>query len=59
MVKNKHEGKGVYTSADGDRYDGEWKNDKREGKGVYTFSDGHPVLQNYKNGNLIYYNIQY
>ena len=24
----------------GDRYEGNWKNDKKEGKGIYYFKDG-------------------
>ena len=28
------------TFADGDKYDGEYKDGKRNGKGTYTFADG-------------------
>ena len=24
----------------GDKYEGEWKNDKREGKGIYYYNNG-------------------
>ena len=30
----KRHGKGVKTWQNGDKYEGEWRNDKREGKGV-------------------------
>ncbi len=53
MINGNKEGKGVYTYADGDKYDGEWKNDKREGKGVHTYANGRSFLQNYKDGNVI------
>ena len=33
-------GKGIYTFADGAKYDGEWKDDKQHGKGLYTFASG-------------------
>ena len=28
------EGKGIYYYNNGERYEGDWKNDKREGKGI-------------------------
>ena len=34
------EGKGIYYFNNGDRYEGEWKNDKREGKGKYYYNNG-------------------
>ena len=36
-MDGKMHGRGVYQYADGDRYDGEWKDDKRHGKGVVTY----------------------
>ena len=33
-------GKGVYTWADGGKYDGDYQEDKKHGNGVYTFSNG-------------------
>lgn len=30
---------GTYTYADGDKYEGEWKDDKRHGKGTVTYRD--------------------
>jgi hypothetical protein len=53
MINGKREGKGVATSANGDKYDGEWKNGNKEGKGVYTYANGRSFLQNYKDGNVI------
>ena len=40
---NKYEGDNQRTLifADGDKYEGEYKNGKREGKGIMVFSDGH------------------
>ncbi|MBR0327290.1 MAG: molecular chaperone Tir, partial [Clostridia bacterium] len=38
--KDLKEGKGVFTSADGDVYSGEYKADKRNGYGVYTWKNG-------------------
>ena len=34
------EGKGVMTSPDGQKYEGDWVDGKREGKGVMTSPDG-------------------
>jgi hypothetical protein len=36
----KFNGRGVYTYADGGRYDGEWKDDKAYGRGVMAFANG-------------------
>ena len=33
---NERNGQGVYNYANGDVYDGEWRNNCKEGKGVYT-----------------------
>lgn len=30
----------MYSYANGDKYDGEWKNDFYEGAGVYTYTSG-------------------
>jgi len=40
VVDNKRNGKGVYTSSNGDRYEGEWANDQQTGKGTFTWSNG-------------------
>ena len=45
MINGKREGKGVFTYATGNSYDGYWKNDLREGKGVMKFAvDGKTSL---------------
>jgi hypothetical protein len=49
------DGKGKYTYANGDVYEGDWKNDVREGKGVFTCSKdgpsaGHVYDGEWKNG---------
>mgnify|MGYP002385359191 CR=1 FL=1 len=33
-------GRGVFVSATGHQYDGQWHNDKRHGQGEYRLSDG-------------------
>ena len=33
-------GKGIFYYAEGDKYDGEWKDDKLHGKGIFYFIDG-------------------
>ena len=38
--KHKRHGKGVLTTASGDRYDGEWINNQRNGFGIQTYADG-------------------
>ena len=35
-------GKGKYTDADGNQYEGDWVNGKKEGFGVMTFADDRP-----------------
>ena len=40
-------GYGIYTSADGDKYIGEWKDGKKNGQGTYTWISGNTWL----NGN--------
>ena len=34
------EGHGVFTWADGRRYEGDFNNDKKEGQGVFLWPDG-------------------
>ena len=43
-------GKGVYTWADGRRYEGEYVNDKKHGYGVYTYPDGRSYKGEWANG---------
>lgn len=42
-------GQGTYIYGDGDKYEGEWKDDKRHGKGTITYrgADGE-VLEKYE-----------
>ena len=44
---------GTFTSANGDKYVGEYKNDLREGLGTYTFADGTTESGIWKNGGLV------
>ena len=32
------EGKGIFYGDNGDRYEGEWRNNKPEGKGIYYYN---------------------
>ena len=36
------------TYPDGDKYDGEWKDDKKHGQGTYTFADGAKYVGEWK-----------
>ena len=52
-------GKGTYFYEDGNKYDGEWKNDKMEGRGTYTWKGGDRYTGKYRNnkreGHGIYF----
>ena len=37
------QGRGIQTLANGDRFEGTWKDDRREGPGTYTRADGKRV----------------
>ena len=55
---DKMNGRGLYTWASGDRYEGQWKDDKRNGQGIFTWTDGKRYEGEYKddkrNGQGIY-----
>ena len=34
------DGKGIYYLNNGDKFEGEYKNDKAEGKGIYNYNNG-------------------
>ena len=40
VVNGKREGKGIRYYNNGDRYEGDFKNDKSEGKGIRYFNNG-------------------
>ena len=44
-MNDKKEGRGRYTYADGEVYEGDWKNDKK-GRGTYTSADGDVYVRN-------------
>jgi len=39
-VNGRKHGRGVYTFADGERYEGQWRDDRRSGYGIYTSTNG-------------------
>ncbi len=43
-------GEGVYTWADGRKYEGQYENDKKNGHGIYTWTDGRKYEGYWKNG---------
>ncbi len=47
------EGKGIYYYHNGDRYEGDFKNDKREGKGIIYYNNGDREMGNYFNDKKI------
>ena len=46
-------GYGIYTWANGAKYEGEWKDAKLHGFGTYTFSDGRVLKGIWKKSELI------
>ena len=42
-----------YTWADGDAYEGEWKDGKRHGQGIYTHKSGKREKRVYENSKQI------
>ena len=36
----KKEGKGIFYYKNGNRYEGDWRNDKKEGKGIAYYQNG-------------------
>ena len=50
VVLGEHRPHGVLTFPDGDRYEGEWRNNHFHGRGVYTFPDGRRLAGEFGNG---------
>ena len=44
-------GQGTFTTTDGHKYVGEFKDGKLNGQGTYTFPDGEKYVGEYKDGN--------
>ena len=49
-MNGKKDGRGTYTSSDGKKYIGQWKDDKYPGQGTFTWSDGRIFVGGYDNG---------
>jgi len=43
-------GQGTYTFPDGQKYEGEWKDDEYHGQGTFTWSDGDKYVGEFKGG---------
>ena len=48
--RGQYHGHGIFTYANGAKYDGQWKGGKREGYGIYTYADSAKYDRDYKNG---------
>ena len=57
IIKEKE--KGIYYHKNGNKYEGDWKNEKRDGKGIFYWNDGRKYEGDFKNnireGNGILY----
>lgn len=49
---NRKHGKGVKVWANGDRYEGEWREDKQHGRGIYMWANGDRYEGEWKDGDL-------
>ena len=50
VLEGKKHGKGIYRSASGEIYDGQWENDKRHGKGKQIYAIGDVYIGTFKSG---------
>lgn len=51
MVDGKKDGYGVLIMPNGDKYEGEWKNDLQNGKGTFTYANGDKYEGQWVDGN--------
>ena len=51
-MNNKRNGQGTYLFINGDKYEGEWKDDLKNGYGVYTYQNGSKKKGVFINGIL-------
>ena len=52
MLEDGYTGQGTYTSADGDKWVGEWKDGKAHGQGTLTYAKGEKYLGEWMNGMM-------
>ena len=45
-------GKGIMSYADGDKYDGDWKDGKKNGKGIMSYADGEKYDGDWKDDKI-------
>ena len=53
VILGKKGGKGIYFAKNGDRYEGDWRNDNKEGKGIYYYNNGNREMGDYSNDKQI------
>ena len=52
FLTNDKDGKGIMYYKNGNKYEGEWKNDKKEGKGLFYWNNGDRYEGEWKNDNI-------
>jgi hypothetical protein len=52
-AKGERVGYGVFVADNGNRYEGEWKNDKRDGHGEAKYTTGDVYIGSWKNANVM------
>ena len=57
--RSRAEGYGIYTSIDGDKYEGQWKNNKLHGYGIFHSSKGDKYEGEFKDSKFNGYGILY
>ena len=52
IAAGQYHGRGVYRYADGNVYEGEWKDDKMHGRGVFRYADGDVYEGEWEDGKM-------